>query len=453
VIEPGTLVLELGGALARWMATQRWFRAKGSGITHLDTAAATTLLDGDPALVHLQVIVDDVLPYQLVLGLRTELPDFLEHAFIGRAGPVAVYDAIHDGELMAHLLDRLATDDDAPGLRFRREPGVALETGLRARPIGVEQSNSSIVFGSQYILKLYRQPAPGPARDVELHRILRDADSQHISEPLAVMERDGGSDPLVLGFLQRFLSDAVEGWATATASVRDLLAEADLHADEVGGDFAGEAHRLGVAVAQVHAALAGSGTFTKDDYAAGQADQMHARLTRVLSEVPELAEAEPAVRAAFDEFAALTEPIPFQHVHGDLHLGQVLRTTTGWVLIDFEGEPAASPLQRRQPRSPLYDVAGMLRSFDYAAFHLLAGSEENHQLLARATEWADRNRAAFCDGYAEVAGDPREQEVLLRALELDKAVYEVSYEHHNRPDWLPIPLAAIGRRAQSGQTG
>ena len=456
MIEPGTLVFDLGGALADWMVGQRWFRHKAHGITHLDTGAATVLLDGDPGLVLLEVVADHV-EYQLVLGLRTELPDFLEHALIGRVGKVgivAVYDAIHDGELMGHLLDRLAADSDsadAPGLRFRREPGVELETGLRARPIGVEQSNSSIVFGTQYILKLYRQPAPGTTRDVDLHRMLRNADSPHIAQPLAVIERDG-RDPTVLGFLQRFLPDAVEGWATATASVRDLLAEADLHADEVGGDFAGEARRLGVAVAQVHAVL-GANPFAEDGYAARQAAQMHARLTRVVDEVPELAGAQPALRAAFDEFAALTEPVSLQQVHGDLHLGQVLRATNGWMLIDFEGEPAASPMERRMLRSPLYDVAGMLRSFDYAAFHLLAGSEENHQLLTRAIEWADRNRAAFCDGYAEAAGDPREHEVLLRALELDKAVYEVSYEHHNRPDWLPIPLAAISRRAQSGQNG
>jgi len=176
-----------------------------------------------------------------------------------------------------------------------------------------------------------------------------------------------------------------------------------------------------------------------------EVDVMHARLDTVLAEVPALAADEPALRAAFDAVRELAGPLTVQQIHGDLHLGQVLRTTAGWVLIDFEGEPAATPEQRRAPRTPLRDVAAMLRSFDYAAFHLLAGEDADRQLLARATEWADRNRAAFCDGYAEVAGDPREQAALLRALELDKAVYEVRYEHQNRPDWLAIPLAAIRR--------
>jgi maltokinase len=386
--------------------------------------------------------------YHLLLGVRENLGDHLGHCVIGQAHGRHVYDAPHDPELMGQLLELLADDADRGGLRFRHEPWAELQHGLRTRPIGVEQSNTSVIYGHNYILKLFRRPSPGPNRDVDLHRALHDAGSTHIAEPLGTIEGGDGDDATTYGFLQHFLPDAVEGWATATASVRDLLAEADLHADEVGGDFAGEASRLGVAVAEVHADLAATlGTEqVGPEHLTAQVDGMHARLDAVLAEVPELREHEAMLRETFDQVRALDRAIEVQHVHGDLHLGQVLRSTAGWVLIDFEGEPDADVEQRRALRSPLRDVAGMMRSFEYAALHLLAGGEDDRQLMARAAEWADRNQAAFCEGYAKVAFDPRSQPTLLRAFELDKAVYEVALEHHYRPDWLAIPLATFRRR-------
>jgi maltokinase len=446
VIRPEELAEGLGETLLRWIVGQRFFRTKGTTPTSARTVRSSVLVDGDPTLVHAMVSIDGGDPYQLLFGVRGHVPDHLTHAVIGELDGRTVYDAPQDSDLMATLMGALLPGEPVGGLRFEVDPSVT--PGPRPRPIGVEQSNTSLVYG-QTILKLYRQPEPGRNRDVDLHRAL--AGNQHIAAPLGVLT-DERADPVVLGFLQRFLPDAVEGWATATASVRDLLAEGDLHADEVGGDFAGEAHRLGVAVAEVHAALA-TATGVRDvgaDVLAAEVAAMHARLDVVLSEVPTLRPEEASVRAAFDELRALTTEVPIHQIHGDLHLGQVLRTTAGWLLIDFEGEPGTTPEQRAVPRSPLRDVASMLRSFDYAAFHLLPGSDDGHeerQRAARATEWSDRNRSAFCAGYAEVGADPREQAVLLRALELDKAVYEIRYEHHNRPDWAAIPLAAIQRRA------
>jgi maltokinase len=136
--------------------------------------------------------------------------------------------------------------------------------------------------------------------------------------------------------------------------------------------------------------------------------------------------------------------VALQRVHGDYHLGQVMRTEHGWVILDFEGEPAV-PLDRRRSLAPaVQDVAGMLRSFDYAARHQLQGHADETRLSGTALEWVARNQAAFCAGYAEAGGaDPRGAAVLLRALMLDKAVYEVTYEARHRPAWLTIPLDAI----------
>jgi maltokinase len=232
--------------------------------------------------------------------------------------------------------------------------------------------------------------------------------------------------------------------------VRDLLVEEDLHADEVGADFASEAERLGEAMASVHADLA----TVFDTAVLGPAEladlsaQMRSRLDAAVEVVPELAASAAAIERTFSALGALTTPIPAQRIHGDLHLAQTLRTVKGWKIIDFEGEPMKTLAERVRLDSPLRDVAGMLRSFDYAAGATLREFGTGDQLSYRADEWSRRNRHAFLDGYAARAGlDVDDVTVVLHAYEVDKAVYEAVYEARNRPSWLAIPVNAIARLA------
>lgn len=461
--DPGHLVDELVTELPGWLPSQRWFAGKDRPVTAVRPLGATVLIDGDPQLLHVVVEViqgDRQEPYQLLVGRRSHPPEIASGSWIGADGGLNFYEASGDADLTALLLDKIVAGERVGPLVFEHEPGAVLTGGLRARPITSEQSNTSLVYGGQYILKLFRKLSPGLNKDLLLHRALQAAGCEHIAEVVGSITGELAGEPTTIGMLQVFLPDAVDGWAMATTSVRDLMAEPELRPEELGGDFAGEAERLGTAVARVHADLASAlGTEPVDDNELDRTVKAMAdRLDEVARDVPELAEHVPALRAAFDAVRELppgSSPISMQYVHGDLHLGQVLRTVGGWLLLDFEGEPAAPVAERHALRSPLRDVAGMLRSFDYAAQQLLVGQPEDPALTERALEWARRNRAAFCEGYALGAaaplGDPREHGELLRAFELDKAVYEVAYEHANRPDWLAVPLAAIARITHGGE--
>jgi maltokinase len=252
--------------------------------------------------------------------------------------------------------------------------------------------------------------------------------------------------------LQKFLRTASDGWDLALASVRSLFADLTVHAHDSGGDFAAEAARLGEALRAVHETLREH--FPHEQRPASAAAElaaaMTARLEAALAVVPELHEHAKGLHNLFDEVSELSG-IEVQKVHGDLHLGQTLRTSLGWKIVDFEGEPAKPLAERQLPDSPWRDVAGMLRSFDYAPRVVERSLTDGDQaaadaelLAVRAEEWAERNKNHFLYAYAGGALTP-EQQVLLNAYAADKAVYETVYETRNRPSWVAIPLQAVAR--------
>lgn len=478
--------------LAAYLGRTRWFGGKGRPFRVSGSVRAGVLPgvrpDGPAVVVHvIRVTYEDAATdtadaqelYQVPLACYAEPQQRLEHALVGRLddaelGRVHAYDAVHDREAADCWLrafsaaegssedqDRSLRAEGAP-LRFHRLPGHELDLSAHSTLFTGEQSNSSMTFGEDALLKVFRKVTPGVNPDVQVHEVLTRADSHHVARLYgwldldagvlgeAVLGESDGEKVVQLAMLQEYLRTASDGWELAQASVRDLFHSDDLHAREVGGDFSGESSRLGASVLEVHGVLADA--FGREELTGDAVRRlsgaMHDRLAGALAAVPELAPYAGALRALYDQVAAL-EAVTVQRVHGDLHLGQTLRTVDGWKLVDFEGEPARPLRERLLPDSPWRDVAGMLRSFDYAPHVVERTMAENDADYAgllhdRAEEWANRNRNHFLTGYVEgmLADTDR---VLLAAYEADKAVYETVYETRNRPGWVSIPLAAVAR--------
>jgi len=401
--------------------------------------------------------------------LYTDPEHRLDHAFVGwwedpDVGWVHAYDAVHDREAMAAYLRAFAYPPDGP-VEFHRLPDTDVDPTAPSTLFTGEQSNSSVAFGEHALLKLFRRVTPGTNPDIEIHRTLTLAGSDNVAALLGwisceVSGSTGEGGVLQLAMLQQFLRTASDGWELALTSVRNLFAEADLYADEVGGDFAGEAQRLGEAVGHIHQLLAEhfpTAERTASDHAE-LAAAMARRLEAAVEVVPGLADHASALRDLFTAVGEIGSG-PIQRVHGDLHLGQTLRTSKGWKIVDFEGEPAKPLAERVLLDSPWRDVAGILRSFDYAPRVAamtadVGGEDEREQRAFRAAEWSARNQAAFLDAYAgrDLTDD---EHTLLAAYVADKAVYECVYEARNRPSWLPIPMAALealegGQRPATG---
>ncbi|CAM5610853.1 Maltokinase OS=Streptomyces alboniger OX=132473 GN=CP975_03535 PE=3 SV=1 [Streptomyces alboniger] len=433
-LSPPQLLTSLAGLLRAWLPGQRWFAGKGRPVTDLSVLSTTEL---HPGCLHLLIRTghegrpDDC--YQLILGVREHLPARLHHAVIGRpdAGPLAgltVYDALLDPWSAGLLLERLRVPGATGPLRFERDARSVVPEGLPPRLLDGEQSNTSLVYGDTYILKLFRRIQYGINPDLEVPRALAGGGCARVPAPVAWFWT---TEPrkMTLGVLQPFLREATDGWTLALQSLAS------------GADFGEESFELGRATAEVHLALAGAFPTEPPDPHGGArlAAAMTGRLETAARQVPGLVPYVSRLRAAYAAVAARGLGRPAQRIHGDLHLGQVLRAGDRWFVIDFEGEPARPLAERRNAQTPVRDVAGMLRSFDYAA----------HTHHPRRNAWVRRCREAYCAGYAaEARWDPRTETELLRAYETDRAVYEALYEARHRPDWLPVPMAAIARLAE-----
>jgi len=454
----------LKSRLSYYLGAQRWFSGKGRDST-VEAVRVLAWLGDPEADARLAMCLVDVTAqvgeravsdvYQVPLSYRTARQGQIEGAYIGEVetedGALAhVYDAVHDREAVALLVDALVGRSMPAPLRAQVVKPQDTDLSGPSVVLTGEQSNTNVVVGDRLLLKVFRRVLPGRNPDIEVLDALTRAGSEEIVPLIGWIELVGDADgePTDLAMLSEFLRMSTDGWDLALTSVRDLFAERDLHPEEVGGDFAAESHRLGATIGTLHAELAASmptATWGPDEMAA-VAVRMRKRLDAALDEVPELAEYAERLGSLVDEVTGSVTAMPVQRVHGDLHLGQTLRTMRGWRIIDFEGEPAKPLTERVALDTPVRDVAGMLRSFDYAAQSQWADSLGDHQLAARATEWSTRNRNAFLDGYTEATDrDPRGNDALLRAYEVDKAIYEVVYEARNRPSWLAIPLRAIAR--------
>jgi len=469
----------LAGLLADWLPAQRWFAGSGAKVRDVEITSDIRLANGDPELRHLMVDVrlgSEKVSYQILVGLRRALPAELAQAAIGvlRDGRAA-YDGAMDPQLTSLLLKGIAANRSVGPLRFAAEPGAVIDADAPARTLPALASNTSVVFGNKAILKLLRRPFQGHHPDLEVPAALARKGSRLVAAPLGWVElssaasnatdngggatsaADGdpartwtpggapsgaagrtsspGADSVVLAIVSEFFPHATDGWSLAIDSLR---AEHP--------DFSAQARLLGQATAQLHAELAaafGSSPLPRV-VLTEMSRNMTDELAMALSVVPGLREYEAAIRDCYAQLTELTSPITVQRIHGDYHLAQVLATEGGWVILDFEGEPSV-PLARRRAFAPaLRDVAGMLRSFDYAGRHQLLRQPADQGLKKAAADWVHRCQDAFCAGYRETAGeDPRLSGPLLRALTFQKAVYEAVYEARHRPDWLPIPLGAI----------
>jgi trehalose synthase-fused probable maltokinase len=449
--------------VAAWVQGQRWYASKSRGISALEIEEDVEI-SADPPL---QVLLAQArfatgahelyqLPVSLLAADQVGERPVISPAGAGRSAVDAVSDPELARALLGAMAAELSAEADGGCMRFRHVDSTGpLPVDEPARPMGVEQSNSSIVFGEETVLKVFRRVEPGINPELEVLRFLTARDYPNIAPLRGWYEFEGRSLAATLGVAQRFLPGMRDGWELALDQIRTDPAV-----------FINSLASLGRVTAHLHNALAsdpGDPAFAREE-PSGEAlallvATIDEDIERIFVRLPDDERFAPIlgrgqdVREHIAQRAQLGVGGRSIRTHGDYHLGQTLhrrthdsRADSEWVIIDFEGEPARPLFERRQKASPLRDVAGMLRSFAYAtsAVAILHGQPAPGQ-------FEDRARQTFLEQYFSTiepallpAGDAAVLN-LLAVFELEKAVYELRYEMDNRPDWLPIPVAGIAR--------
>jgi maltokinase len=424
--------------LIDFVREQRWFGSKSRNVSHATIIDRSTLRDTDPRL-----------EVQLI-EIRFDTGTHETYQLLVDGG----YDALGDPRQVRELVHMIRGGARLPAgegiVEFAGVEGFAgFGQELReARPVGGEQSNTSIVFDEELILKVFRRLEAGINPELELLRFLTEHEFENIAQLAGWYAYAGRPMDATLGILQRYVSNGQDGWELAL----------DTMADDSEG-FLQRLHRLGEVTGTMHTIL-GSDTADPSFCPEQPSSESLGLLTATIDdeiesiflELPDGNEDVAPIRGRGEEVRErlrLWSQVGgigrvIRH-HGDFHLGQTLWAGDDWVVLDFEGEPARSLPERRRKRSPLRDVAGMLRSFAYAASaaNLLRGVE-------LPSGWEARARAEFLAGYRSTI-DPNlvpsggAMDKLLAVFELEKAVYELRYELNNRPDWVKIPVAGILR--------
>ncbi|HKG91759.1 MAG TPA: hypothetical protein VKA84_07715 [Gemmatimonadaceae bacterium] len=497
-------------ALLRFLAGRRWFGAKGHTPRSVRVADVIPLRapGGGPelgaAIARLAVELAEgrVETYQLPLAVRPAggpAPSaVLARVEASDGGRGVLFDAVEDESFRGMLAEAFAAggaafgDGEPSGTRWVVEPvgeGGGEMRGAGASRVGsAEQSNTSIIYGDRAILKLYRRLEEGENPDVEIARFFATKTSfENTPRLLGTIRFEGGAGgsggSSVAGILQRFLPGSTDCWHYALERSRPYFRAPSNR--PVASDFVGDAERLGIVTRAMHDALASDPA--DPDFAPEPAtDDDIAQWTSAVQQAVEggmaLVEAQlaagrlPADQAGQARHLLSKREVYREHIaerarvlsghagarirhHGDYHLGQVLRAQSGeFMVIDFEGEPARPMAVRRRRHSALRDVAGMLRSFAYAAATLSMEVQQQHdagRLAQRASRWERGVRDAFLNGYLN-SGDPgarapflpdeaRHIDALISLFETEKVFYELGYELNNRPTWVWIPLrGAVG---------